>query len=157
MDAEDARSLRQLLVTRPVAALGTLHQGEPSVSMVPFVLPAGQTAPLIHVSALAPHTRDMAQHRRVSLLVMADPADGVSPQALPRVALQADALPLVRGTAEHAAARDAYLARFPDSAVTFELGDFSLVALQPCSARLVAGFGRAHVLVGPALAEWLAG
>ena len=157
MDAEDTRSLRHLLATRPVAALGTLHQGEPAVSMVPFELPAGQAAAIIHVSALAPHTRDLLLHPRVSLLVMADLADGDSPQALPRVALQADAHPLARGTAEHAAARDGYLARFPDSAVTFGLGDFSLVALQPVSARLVAGFGRAHALVGPALAEWLAG
>lgn len=157
MDAEDTRALRLLLATRPVAALGTLHQGEPAVSMVPFVLPVGHAAPVIHVSALAPHTRDMLQHPRVSLLVMADLTEGVAPQALPRVALQADARALVRGTAEHSAARDAYLARFPDAAVTFELGDFSLVALQPVSARLVAGFGRAHALVGPALAEWLAG
>lgn len=157
MDVDDARSLRQLLATRPVAALGTLHQGEPAVSMVPFVLPAGSAAPIIHVSALAPHTRDMQQHPRVSLLVMANLDEGLSPQALPRVALQADALVLARGTVEHAAARAAYLARFPDSAVTFELGDFALLALQPVSARLVAGFGRAHALVGSALADWLVG
>ncbi len=149
--------LRHLLAARPVAALGTLHQGEPAVSMVPFVLPAGHAAPLIHVSALAPHTRDLQQHPRVSLLVMAELAEGMAPQALPRVALQADAQLLVRDSAEYAAAREAYLARFPDAAVTFGLGDFSLVALQPVSARLVAGFGRAHALVGPALAQWLVG
>jgi hypothetical protein len=71
------------------------------------------------------------------------------------VALQADARTLARGTPAHAAAQAAYLARFPDAAVTFELGDFSLVALEPVSARLVAGFGRAHALVGDALADWL--
>ncbi|MBK7613214.1 MAG: pyridoxamine 5'-phosphate oxidase family protein [Burkholderiales bacterium] len=157
MDADDTRMLRHLLAARPVAALGTLHQGEPAVSMVPFVLPAGHAAPLIHVSALAPHTRDLQQHPRVSLLVMAELAEGMAPQALPRVALQADAQLLVRDSAEYAAAREAYLARFPDAAVTFGLGDFSLVALQPVSARLVAGFGRAHALVGPALAQWLVG
>jgi heme iron utilization protein len=37
----------------------------------------------------------------------------------------------------------------------FEPGDFSIVALQPVSVRLVAGFGRATSLVGDALAEWL--
>ena len=157
MNADDARLLRALLSTRPVGALGTLHGGEPAVSMVPFVLPAGAMRPVIHVSALAPHTRDMQAHPRVSLLVMAEPGDGVSPQALPRVALQADAAFLPREGAEHAAARAAYLARFPDAATTFELGDFSLVALQPVSARLVAGFGRAHALVGDGLAAWLRG
>ena len=45
--------------------------------------------------------------------------------------------------------------RFAQAAPIFELGDFSLVALQPVAARLVAGFGRAHSLVGAALADWL--
>ena len=155
MDADDARALRALLSTRPVGALGTLHQGEPAVSMVPFVLPAGGTVVFIHVSALAPHTRDMQAHPRVSLLVMAEPGAGVPPQALQRVALQADAQFLPRDGEDHVAARAAYLARFPDAATTFELGDFSLVALRPVSARLVAGFGRAHALVGDTLKAWL--
>jgi len=157
MDADTARSLRRLLVARPVAALATLHRGEPAVSMVPFVLPAGETRLFIHVSALAPHTRDMREHPRVSLLVMAETGEGVAPQALPRVALHAEAATVPPDGADHDAAKAAYLDRFPDAAVTFELGDFSLVALRPLSARLVAGFGRAHGLKGEALAEWLRG
>lgn len=157
MEADTARSLRRLLVARPVAALATLHRGEPAVSMVPFVLPPGQSRLVIHVSTLATHTRDMIEHPRVGVLVMAEPDAVASPQALPRVALQADALTLIRDSQEHAAARAAYLERFPDAAVTFELGDFSLVALRPVAARLVAGFGSAHGLVGDALADWLRG
>ena len=155
MDADSARALRRLLDTRPVGALGTLHQGEPAVSMVPFVLPAGSTQFVIHVSALSPHTRDMQWHPRVSLLVMAEVAAGSPVQALPRVAVQADAATLQPGSAEHAAARAAYLARFADAAVTFELADFSIVTLTPVAVRLVAGFGRANALVGEALADWL--
>jgi hypothetical protein len=83
------------------------------------------------------------------------------PQALPRVTLQCDAAPLPRATdddaARYAQARDDDLARFPDAAMTSELGDFVLVALRPRSARLVAGFGRASSLVGPALDGWLRG
>jgi putative heme iron utilization protein len=148
-------SLRRLLDTRPVAALGTLHRDEPAVSMAPFVLPAGGTQLFIHVSALATHTRDMQAHPRVCLLVMAETSPDCAPQALPRVALQADAANLPRDSAAYGAARQAYLQRFPDAAPIFELGDFSLVALQPVSARLVAGFGRAHGLAGQALADWL--
>ncbi len=37
----------------------------------------------------------------------------------------------------------------------FELGDFAIVTLQPVSARLVAGFGRAYSLVGQSLDDWL--
>ena len=154
MDDDTARELRRLLERRPVAALGTLHRGEPAVSMVPFVLPRGGTSLIIHVSALATHTRDMQEHPRVSLLVMAEPDDAM-PQALPRVALQADAAMLPREGAAYETARGAYLARFPEAAPMFELGDFSIVTLQPVSARLVAGFGRAYSLVGPALEDWL--
>ncbi|NWG73803.1 MAG: pyridoxamine 5'-phosphate oxidase family protein [Rubrivivax sp.] len=96
MDAEAARALRRLLDPRPVSALGTLHRGEPAVSMVPFVLPRGQDRLVVHVSGLAPHTRDMREHPRVGLLVMAECATDMMPQALPRVALQADAVTLPR-------------------------------------------------------------
>ena len=155
MDADAARLLRGLLDAQPVGALGTLHRGEPAVSMVPFVLPPKQTSLVIHVSGLATHTRDMQEHARVSLLVMAESRPEVSPQALPRVAFRADAIPLQRDGREYEAARAAYLARFPDASTTFELGDFWLVALQPVSARLIAGFGRADSLVGEALLDWL--
>jgi len=155
MDDDTARMLRRLLDRRPVAALGTLHRGEPAVSMVPFVLPRGDTALVIHVSALATHTRDMQEHPRVSVLVMDEPDDATTPQALPRVALQADAALLPREGTAYEAARTAYLARFPEAAPMFELGDFSIATLQPLSARLVAGFGRAYSLVGPALDDWL--
>ncbi len=137
-----------------MAALATLHRGEPAVSMVPFVLGAeGQL--LIHVSALATHTRDMQEHPRVSLMVMAEPTADAPPQALPRVSLQAEVRVLPREGSEYEAAKARYLARFPDSAVTFELGDFAVVLLKPVSARLVAGFGRAFALVGDKLDAWL--
>ena len=155
MDAEASSSLRRLLAERPVAALATLHQGEPAVSMVPFVLPAGAAHVVIHVSALATHTRDMLAHPRVGLLVMAQCSADVSPQACPRVSLQADAEHVPPDADGHAEARAHYLARFPDAAVTFELADFSIFILRPVSARLIAGFGRAGSLVGEPLREWL--
>lgn len=155
MDTDDTARLRQLLTTQPVAALGTLHRGEPALSMVPFVLPRGAGELFIHVSALATHTQDMRAHPRVGLLVTSSAGDGVAPQALPRVSLQADARELPRDGNEYAPARALYLARFADAAVSFELADFSLFALQPVSARLIAGFGRAHSLVGEQLAAWL--
>lgn len=155
MDAATASSLRHLLAARPVAALATLHHGEPAVSMVPFVLAPGETHLIVHVSALATHTRDMLTHPRVGLLVMAETTLGVSPQALPRVGLQGDAEPLARDGDAAAQARLHYLERFPDAAVTFELADFSLFRIQPVSARRVGGFGQADSLVGERLRDWL--
>lgn len=145
VDVDAVRVLRRLLDARPITALGTLRSGEPTGSMVPFVLPRGGTRLIIHVNALAPHKRDIREHPRVGLLVMAESDTDAMPQALPREG------------ADYAAARTAYLDRFPDAEVTFALGDSSLVALQPLSARLVAGFGRAEALVGDALAAWLRG
>lgn len=157
MEEASLLSLRRLLDTRPVAALATLHQGDPAASMVPFVLQPRADPPrlLIHVSALAPHTADLHRHPRVGLLVTADPGTVQPVQALPRVAFQADAQPLSADDPGWSEARDLYLGRFPDAAVTFELADFTLVALVPRSARLVAGFGRAQALTGPALQAWL--
>ena len=123
--------------------------------MVPFVLPPGDTRLLIHISALATHTRDMQEHPRAALLVMAEPDAATLPQALPRVALQADAMMLPREGADYESARAVYLNRFPAAIQMFELADFSLVALKPVAARLVAGFAQAYSLVGEALANWL--
>lgn len=123
--------------------------------MVPFVLAPERGELLIHVSALATHTRDLQEHPRASLLVMAEADAQTPPQALPRVALQVQATVLPREGDAYASAKAAYLARFPDSAVTFELADFSIVALAPLSARLVVGFGRAHGLAGDSLRDWL--
>lgn len=154
---DDFQRLRRLLDERPVASLATLHRGEPAVSMVPFVLRGGDGTLLIHVSALATHRRDMQEHPRVSLMVMAEPDAASPPQALPRVTLQCALRVLPREGSEYEAAKAAYLARFADSEVTFGLADFSLVVLTPTAARLVAGFGRAHALAGEALARWLRG
>lgn len=160
MDEATATELRALVRTQPVAALGTLHAtrdgGEPFVSMVPVAW-LGGVLPLIHVSQLAPHTRDLQQCPQVSLMLMAALADGDNPQALPRLTLQADARALARDGSEWAAAQAAYLERFPRAEQTFALGDFMLFVLQPRSARFVAGFGRAHGITAAGLQQLLQG
>jgi hypothetical protein len=67
-------------------------------------------------------------------------------QALPRVTIQADAGRLIAGDPAYAAARAAYLARFPHAERIFALPDFSLFLLRPVSLRLVAGFAQAATL-----------
>ena len=157
MDLDTSTLLRGLLAERPIAALATLHKGEPAVSMVPFVLAPGAAQLLIHVSGLATHTRDMKEHPRVGVLVTATTDGPWPPHALPRVSLQADAAVLPREEPAYAQARAHYLARFPDSEQMFGLGDFQLFTLRPVSARLIAGFGRAYGLVGDPLDRWLLG
>ena len=142
MDPHAASALRTLLAG-PVAALGTLREGAPFVSMVPVAPAAGGSGLLIHVSGLAQHTRDMQADPRISLLFMAPLDEGQDPLALPRVTLQGRAEEIPRETPRHDEAAEAYLARFPQAEQTLGLGDFSFFLLRPASGRLVLGFGRA--------------
>ena len=79
------------------------------------------------------------------------------PQALPRVSLPAVAEFIPPEHPDHAALKVAYLGKFPQTADLFLLGDFSLVALEPTSARLIAGFARAQTLSIDALAAAVGG
>lgn len=138
-------SLRELLASQRIAALGTLDEtGAPFVSMVPFaVLPlAGEL--VVHVSGLAAHTRYLQRQPRASLMVCQAEVAGEPVHALPRVTLDVSALPCAPGSAAHGSAREAYLARFPEAEPMTALGDFRFLRLVPGGARQVAGFGAAR-------------
>lgn len=157
MSETAAAQLKQLLRERSVAALATLHAGAPHVSMVPYALARDGSGLIIHVSTLASHTQDMRADARVSLLVMRDEGDGISPLALPRASIQGTALELASDAPDLPALRAAYLERFPESAQIFGFGDFSLFRIRPGSVRFVAGFGKAHSFSAESLARLLAG
>ena len=152
MNPDDARALRALLDTRPVAALATLHKGEPATSMVPFAMLPGTTRLVIHVSRLATHTKDMLAHPAVSLLVTASLEPGASPLALPRASVQGHAGVCEPEAADYAPAREAYLAKLPQAEPLFSFADFSLFVVDIRSVRYVAGFGRALSVTAPQLA-----
>ena len=147
MNEERAEALRGLLRTQDIGALGTLHQGEPFVSMVPYALLA-DGALVVHVSQLATHTRDMELHPGVSLMVLGARTPDLPAQAVPRATLQCDARVCPSGGAAHAQARDAYLARFPQAEDLFAFADFSLFRLVPRSVRFVGGFAQAWSATG---------
>jgi heme iron utilization protein len=144
---EQGDALRQLLQRQDIAALGTLHRGEPFVSMVPYAL-LDDGRLVIHVSQLATHTRDMQEHAGVSVMVLGTRAPGALPQEQPRASLQGEAQPCAVDAADYTAARQAYLARFPDSEPMFGFGDFSLFLITARAVRFVAGFAQAFSLTG---------
>lgn len=152
MDTDHAQRLRALLEAQRIAALGTLQAGEPYVSMVPFAVLADGSALVIHVSRLAAHTKAMLADARVSLMVV-ERAGDVAPQELARVTIQGDAVQLEDSVPGGAQARAAYLSRFPESEMTFELADFSLFAIRPRSARFVGGFAQAKTFTAEGLAR----
>jgi putative heme iron utilization protein len=145
--------VRGMLLNRSVAALATLHEGLPCASMVPFAatLATGRLALVVHVSGLAAHTRDMQSHPEVCLLVTVAESADIAPQALPRISIPAVAEFVPQDHPEYAAFEATYLAKFPEAAPLFSFADFSLVALVPTSARLVAGFARAATLSADSL------
>lgn len=89
---DEGGELRALVQAQPIAALGTLHAGddgiEPFVSMVPVAWRPASAQALIHVSRLAPHTRDLLAASRVSLMLVAPRQPGDNPLALARLSLQ---------------------------------------------------------------------
>jgi putative heme iron utilization protein len=125
-------------------ALGVLVDGAPYVGLLPFAHGDDRRTLLVHASGLARHTRGLGEGAPFSVLLHAPDAPGADPLQIGRVTLQGTVHPLQRGTPEYDAARALYQARFPESAQTFELGDFNLYALRVREGRLVGGFARAR-------------
>ena len=133
-------SLRSLISKERLAHLGTLRNGAPMVSMTLYLPERDFSAFYVHVSRLAWHTQDMAHDPRVALSI-AETDDGrADPFTLMRVTIRGEAQRIDQGP------KDAWLARFPEQAINFELADFSFWKITPRDARFVAGFGRIHNL-----------
>jgi putative heme iron utilization protein len=155
MSKEAPRTARRILEGQRLAALGTLHAGEPSVSMVPFAT-TSRGALVIHVSALSSHTADMRAHPRVSVLVVDADQQEEMPQAVARVTIQGDAEQLDSDTSEYGEARNAYQSRFPEATPIIELGGFSLFVIRPRTVRVIGGFGSATTITAEDFAEAMA-
>ena len=146
MNAQESTLLRHLLLHQPVAALATLHRGEPAVSMVPFAWHLQNHCVIVHVSQLATHTQDMREHDAVSLLVTGSLSQVDTPLALPRVSITGIAQGVDQESVLYAQARETYLTKHPDAEPLFGFADFSLFQIIPKNLRFVAGFGRAMVV-----------
>lgn len=157
--SEDARSLgrevRGLLRAAATATLATAlardGSGHPYASLVlPAATPEGE--PLLLLSDLADHSRNLAADPRASLLVGgAESLAREDPLAEARAVLLGRVEALGEGEAE-VAARRRYLARHPTAAAYAAFGDFRVYRMSVERAHLVAGFGRVHWLEGEALA-----
>jgi heme oxygenase (biliverdin-IX-beta and delta-forming) len=133
----DARAAaKKLLREGRTGALATLMQGsgDPYCSLV-NVATAADGMPLILISRLAVHTRNLLADPRVSLMLderkEGDPLEGA------RVMLIGTAAPT-----EDEADKRRYLARHPSAEMFAGFGDFAFYRIAPKGAHLVAGFGR---------------
>lgn len=143
-DNFDASSLaRRLLRTSSQGALATLmaKSGAPYCSLV-NIASAADGAPVMLVSKLALHTKNIAADPRVSLLLderrEGDPLEGS------RIMVNGT---VVTVTDEATKAR--YLARHSSASRFAHFTDFSYMRIEPTGLHLVAGFGRITDLSPP--------
>lgn len=134
-----ARSARALLRRSPTGVLSTWSQampGYPFGSLAPFAM-THEARPLLYVSRLAEHTRNLAADARACLTVS---EAGVAPaQALGRVSVLGEVRQASEAEHETLAAR--YFALFPEQREYEALGDFSFWWLEPVRVRWIGGFG----------------
>ena len=136
-ETDAAVAARALMLGASMATLATAawdRDGWPFASLVQIALDT-RGAPLLLLSDLAEHSRNIAADDRISLLI-----DGTSslkePLAGPRLTL----LGRARKSTEpdH---RRCYLARHPSAAQYVDFADFAVYHMAVDSAHLVAGFG----------------
>ncbi|WP_240046660.1 HugZ family pyridoxamine 5'-phosphate oxidase [Paracraurococcus ruber] len=148
---------RRLIRAAASATLATQAGGQPFASLVtPATAP--DLAPLLLLSSLSEHTRQLQAEPRCALLVQGLPpllspaADApagqgpagpreANPQTAPRVTLTglAERVP----EAEVPALKARFLAKHPYAALYADFGDFALWRIAPGGALLVGGFARA--------------
>lgn len=142
-----AAEARQFLYGTHSGVLSTLSarlDGYPFGSVAPFVLDhAGQ--PLILISTIAEHTRNIQADPRVSLIAL-DPASG-DMQAGARLTLVGNAAPAPKDDA----LRARYLRYFPQAEGYFDMHDFLFYRIDVHQARYIGGFGKIHWLDGATL------
>jgi heme iron utilization protein len=134
--ADNRRAIRTVMRACRKAALGTSLEGRPYVSLVTVALDH-DLSPILLLSRLAEHTRNLLDDRRASLLF--DGSEGhANPQTGPRVTI-------VGTAAESAEPRlqARFLARHPAAALYAGFGDFAIWRLEIERAHFVGGFARA--------------
>jgi putative heme iron utilization protein len=134
---------KKLLREGRSGALATLMPGtgDPYCSLV-NVATAADGAPLMLLSTLALHTKNILADKRVSLMLDerkdGDPLEGARVMLMGTLAATDDP-----------AARAAYLRRHPEAEMFASFGDFAFYRMEIARAHLVAGFGRIVDLAAP--------
>jgi putative heme iron utilization protein len=139
--SEKTRAARRLLHHQGVGVLSTHSvdvEGYPFGSIAPFAL-GYDGEPVILISDIAQHTRNIERDKRVSLTVFDRLAD--DPQAGGRLTWIGDAEPL---EPSDTGASRRYLRFFPSAESYFETHGFSFYRVRLRRARFIGGFGQIY-------------
>jgi putative heme iron utilization protein len=138
-----ARTIRELLDGQRVLTLAVIVDGVPFAGLLPFVPLPGYAAVLVHASRISKHGAALAAGGRAGILLNEQDGPEKDPLQLKRATFDCDIRGYERKGEEWVAGRELYLQRFPDSRITFNLGDFTLYRLTFREGLYVGGFGRA--------------
>ena len=143
-----ARSVRDLLRSCDRAVLATVQRAEseaptgwPYASLVMMAVDQ-DASPLLLISTLADHTRNLLADPRASLLV-----DGTAGLDEPLTGARATVMGRLEKT-DDPRHRARYLARHPSADMYAGFGDFAVWRMSVERAHIVAGFGRIHWVDG---------
>jgi putative heme iron utilization protein len=135
-DFDPKQAAKKLMRETRSGALATLMagSGDPYCSLV-NVASAADGSPLLLISRLALHTKNILADPRVSLMLderkEGDPLEGARVMLMGRAVITDDP-----------EARRRYLARQPEAEMFAGFGDFAFYKIDLVGAHLVAGFGR---------------
>ena len=115
--------------------------GFPFGSVAPFVLDQ-DCQPVILISDIAEHTKNIAKNPKVSLVVFAGDEDL---QANARLTLIGNA---IKTNKDDANLRARYLRYLPQAASYFDMHDFSFYRIEITQVRYIAGFGKMGWMTG---------
>ncbi len=149
--ATAAEHARTIIEGSNIGTLASLtHDGSPWASIVQYgVMEDG--SPVILVSKLALHGRNLDADKRASIAVAAPVPEGHDPGDSARVSLAGEVFE--PGGDQRDAAKQAFIKEFPEAEAYAEFGDFDLYALKVEKIRWVGGFGRMASATPEAFAE----
>ncbi|MGQ0656705.1 MAG: HugZ family pyridoxamine 5'-phosphate oxidase [Chromatiales bacterium] len=141
-EASTSAEARTLLTAESAGVLSTLSvdvKGYPFGSVVPYCLDR-QGRPVILISRIAQHHKNILVDPRVSLIVLE--RGGGDVQVNGRLTCLADAARVPAAEVEEVAER--YYRFFPQSTGYHKVHDFEFFRLEPVRFRYIGGFGRIH-------------
>jgi putative heme iron utilization protein len=133
--AKEALQFLRTTQSGVLSTFSTKFPGYPFGSVAPFVLDHS-SQPVILISTIAEHTKNIIENPKVSLLVFAGDDDL---QANARLTLIGEAKQINK---ENTDLRARYLRYLPQAAGYFDMHDFSFYRIEIAQIRYIAGFGK---------------
>lgn len=147
--ASEAKQFLRSTRSGVLSTFSAKFEGYPFGSVAPFVLDHA-LQPIVLISTIAEHTKNILSNPKISLLVFAGNEDL---QASSRLTLMGDAIKIEsdESSQKYMDLRARYCRYFPESIGYFAMHDFNFYRLHISQARYIAGFGKMGWLNGDEL------